>query len=69
MGGKPPKPTPPPAPIPPVTETNADVMQASQDARTQALRKKGLNSTLLAGETGGTLGQSPFASTGKTLLG
>ena len=43
---------------------------ASRDAKLQAAKRKGLGSTLLAGETGGTTGTSAFGlPTGKTLLG
>lgn len=71
MGGKPPKLADPPAPIPPVSEKSADVGFANLEAKRQAAKRKGLNSTLLAGETGGSLGASPYATplAGKTLLG
>ena len=59
-GGKPP---PPPAPIPPVTESAADVAQASAEQRRAASKRRGYASTLLAGETGGIKEQP------KTLLG
>jgi len=46
------------------------VTDASRDAKLQAAKRKGLGSTLLAGETGGTTGTSAFGlPTGKTLLG
>lgn len=68
-GGAPKQPAIPP-PIPPVTSTNADVQQAQTDTRVQAARRKGLQSTILAGETGGTAGTSGFPQLQtKTLLG
>jgi hypothetical protein len=70
MGGKPPPLAAPPPPLPPVTEKSSDVADASRDAKLQAAKRKGLGSTLLAGETGGTGGSSAFGlATGKTLLG
>jgi hypothetical protein len=69
MGGKPPTPTAPPPPIPPVRENAADIGQAAREAKLASARRKGLGATLLAGEStsGGGQGQSPFG--GKTLLG
>jgi hypothetical protein len=59
-----------PPPIPPVTATNTDVQQAQTDTRIQASRRKGLQSTILAGETGGTAGTSGFPQLQtRTLLG
>jgi hypothetical protein len=59
-----------PPPIPPVTSTNTDVQQASADVKLQNARRKGLQSTILAGETGGTAGTSGFPQLQtKTLLG
>ncbi len=55
-----PDPLPPP---PPAVETRPDHDEVTLQARTRDARKKGIGSTLLAGETGG-------ASAGKrTLLG
>lgn len=69
-GGGAPKQAPIPPPIPPVSATNSDVQQAQTDTRIQASRRKGLQSTILAGETGGTTGTSGFpAMQTKTLLG
>lgn len=44
---------PAPAAIPPVTSTNAEVVQAQNDLRRQSLRKRGFSKTILAGDTGG----------------
>lgn len=41
-----------PAATPP-TATTVEVQQAARDARKQASRRRGLQSTVLAGETGG----------------
>lgn len=69
-GGGAPRQAPIAPPIPPVTSTNADVQQAATDTRIQAAKRKGLNSTILAGETGGTTGTSGFPGIQtKTLLG
>lgn len=59
-GAKPPA---PPPPIPPVTESSADVAQASAEAKRAAAKRQGYGSTLLAGETGGAKDDK------KTLLG
>jgi hypothetical protein len=66
-GGTPP---PAPTPVPPVTSTSRDVLQASRQARVDAKKRRGLASTLFAGETGGF--QGPNISAGvinKNLLG
>ena len=43
-----------PAPsAPPATQTNVEVVQAKRDTRLQAKKRKGFQSTILAGETGG----------------
>lgn len=69
-GGGAPKQAPIPPPIPPVSQTGADVAQAQDDARIQAAKRKGVQSTILAGETGGTTGTSGFPQLQtKTLLG
>jgi hypothetical protein len=44
-------PPPPPAPPPP-TVSSADVQEAATEARRQALKRSGYQSTLFAGETG-----------------
>lgn len=51
------------APIPPVTQTAGEVVQASQQSRRDAAKRQGYASTLLAGETGGAKDKP------KTLLG
>ena len=58
-------PEPAPPPPPPPSASSADVQEAATDARRQALKRGGYQSTLFAGETGGyrTLGGN------KTLLG
>jgi hypothetical protein len=61
-----PPPPPPPEPIPPPpTATSADVAQAEEQARQDAKKRKGIKSTVLAGETGGYQG----ALGGGTVLG
>lgn len=56
---------------PPPSATSMDVQQAKRDATKQAGKKKGVQSTILAGETGGYQAQNPMASPDqkKTLLG
>jgi len=54
-----------PTPTPPVTQTMSDVTQASRQARRDAKKRKGLASTIFAGETGAQ-GQGMI---NKTLLG
>jgi hypothetical protein len=56
---------------PPPSATSVDVQQAKRDAVKQAGKRKGVQSTILAGETGGYQGQNPLASPDqkKTLLG
>ena len=58
-------PPPPPPPPPPPTSSSRDVQEAANDARRQALKRTGYQSTLFAGETSGSkgLGGTP------TLLG
>jgi hypothetical protein len=58
----------PPAAIPPVTERTIEVETASRQSKVDAKKRKGLRSTLLAGETGG---YQPAAGDEqkKTLLG
>lgn len=46
-------PEPAPPPPPPPSQTGSDVINAEQEARRQASRRKGIQSTLLAGNTGG----------------
>jgi hypothetical protein len=55
---------PPPPPPPPATETMPDVSQVTNDVRQREAKKKGIGSTLLAGETGGV---TPSGK--RTLLG
>jgi len=60
------KPSAPPPPIPPVTQTAAEVTQASQQQKRDASMRQGYNATLLAGEKKMGMGDE----TGKkTLLG
>ena len=59
---------------PPPTETRTEVTQAKRDTRRQAQRKRGMQATILAGETGGFRrqieeNQTSAAGGGKTLLG
>lgn len=57
-----------PAPVktpPPPTVSNLDSQQAAQDQKTQAARRKGIRSTLIAGESP----MSPATGQAKTLLG
>lgn len=58
----------PPAAVPPVTERTMEVEAASRQTKIDAKKRKGLRSTLLAGETGG---YQPAAGDEqkKTLLG
>lgn len=42
-----------PGATPPVTANSAEVVQAQQDQRRQALKKRGFSSTIKAGDTGG----------------
>lgn len=59
-----------PAAVPPVTERTIEVEMASRESKLAAKKRKGLRSTLLAGETGGY--QPPATGTDetkKTLLG
>lgn len=60
-------PSKPPAAVPPVTERTVEVEAASRQTKIDAKKRKGLRSTLLAGETGGY--QAPSEETKKTLLG
>lgn len=59
-------PAPLPPPPPPPTQANSEVQQAEDDQRRQALTRKGMRSTLLAGDTGG---YAPATDQKKTLLG
>lgn len=54
-----------PAPIatPPVTSTNAEVVQAQNDLRRQSLRKRGFSKTIFAGDTGGWSAVAPKINT------
>lgn len=53
-----PMPRPMPPPAPPPTSSSADVQEAGMDARRQAGRRTGHQSTIIAGETGGYKTQS-----------
>jgi len=66
-GGTPAMPAPP---APPPTASAIEVTQAKLDAKRQAKAKGGINSTILAGETGesGQAGALAQASSGKTTL-
>lgn len=57
----------PPAAVPPVTERTMEIEMASRQTKIDAKKRKGLRSTLLAGETGGYV--APEDQTKKTLLG
>lgn len=61
----------PPAAVPPVTERSIEVEAASRQTRVDAKNRKGLRSTLLAGETGGYTNPlvTPASGATKTLLG
>ncbi len=63
-----PKPLPPPKPIPPVpTTSNQEVQQQSEDQKRQQAARRGIASTLIAGNKPAALAS---ATTGqKTLLG
>ncbi len=52
---------------PPATTTTAEVVQAKRDSRRQGMKKKGIQSTILAGETGGFKKEKVAAP--KTVLG
>lgn len=75
MPAMPKMPTPPPIPPPVSPPTQGDASQAGTDAKQQALRRKGMSSSILAGETGGNKGNlgktssAGYASAKKTLLG
>ncbi len=47
------QPAPIPGPTPPITPANAAVINIQQATRREALRKKGISSTVYAGATGG----------------
>ena len=47
-----------PTASPPVTETSPEVVQAQQDLRRQALKKKGFSQTIFAGDDGGWMPQN-----------
>jgi hypothetical protein len=55
------------AATPPVTASAAEVIQAGQQQRRDAAKRKGLQRTLLAGETGGYM--APGGNQPKSLLG
>jgi hypothetical protein len=54
---------------PPPTQQSVEIQDAQRDARKQAAKRKGLNQTILAGETGGY--QPTMGNTGSkpTVLG
>jgi hypothetical protein len=59
----------PPAAVPPVTERTIEVEMASRESKLAAKKRKGMRSTLLAGETGGYQPTAPADEQKKTLLG
>lgn len=64
-----PKAPPPPAAIaPPVTKSAVEVQQEKADTSRQNAAKKGFQSTVLAGESGG-YGANPNAAKKTTVLG
>lgn len=65
-GGKQPEPKRTAPPAAPPSSTQIEVSQASRDARKQAAKRKGIKSTILAGETGG-YEQKPSRGTGVIL--
>jgi len=66
-GGSAAAPAPVAAAAPPPTDTSTEIVQAKRDARRQAQKKRGMQATILAGETGGY--QPNENNVGKTLLG
>lgn len=50
---------------PPATAQSVEVQDAQRDARKQAAKRKGMTSTVLAGETGGYKPQSAMGTTGQ----
>lgn len=59
-----------PDPVPPVTQTSRETIQAQQDTQRQAAARKGLNRTLYAAETGGSSNVNIANAFGqKSLLG
>jgi hypothetical protein len=60
-------PPPPPTPPPPTT-SNIDASQAANDQKQQAARRKGVRSTLIAGESTGAMASADGGAR-KTLLG
>lgn len=64
-----PAPPPPPPPVPPPpTVSNMDASQAASDQKQQAARRKGVRSTLIAGESTGAMSTGGDSGR-KTLLG
>lgn len=51
-----------PVAAPPVTPSSAEVVQAQQDMRRQALKKRGFSKTVMAGDTGGWFASNTTAS-------
>lgn len=69
MGSKKqPAPTPVPDPIPPVTQTSRETLQAERDTQKQAAARKGFKQTIIAGE-GNKFSNVTSAFGAKTLLG
>jgi len=58
----------PRASTPPPTETQNEVVQAKRDSRRNAARRKGMQATILAGETGGYQGGADVQTGGQTTL-
>jgi hypothetical protein len=67
MGSKP-KQQAVPDPIPPVTQTSRETLQAERDTQKQAAARKGFKTTLIAGE-GNKFSDVSSAFGTKTLLG
>lgn len=69
FGGKPAGAAAVPPPVPPVTETRSEITDAQRQTRLDAQRRKGLQSTILAGGNLGAPSQQVTPFGGKTLLG
>jgi len=50
MGSKPKQPAAVPDPIPPVTQTSRETLQAERDTQKQAAARKGFKQTIIAGQ-------------------
>lgn len=68
MGSKPPPAPAVPDPIPPVTQSSRETLQAQKDTQLQAAGRKGFKQTILAGE-GEKFTQATSSWGQKTLLG